>query len=90
VKQVSAMSGIFIKRGMIMNVMQCACCLQNFNEAPDTYCEICGESCCEDCLEGHVCKDCIGQHNSEFQRNERWQKMTDSEREAEIESARAA
>jgi len=30
----------------------------------------------------------LKQHSLEFQRNERWQKMTDSEREAE--SARAA
>jgi hypothetical protein len=73
-----------------MSITPCMCCDDDYEETPDTYCEICGNDCCESCLEGHVCKDCIGQHNSEFQRNERWQKMTDSEREAEIESARAA
>ena len=65
----------------------CEGCGLYFDATEDTYCRKCESDCCEDCLEGGVCPQCIAEEQREQARAEWWAGLTPAQRNAIIKSA---
>lgn len=70
-----------------MSACPCEHCQKYYDETEDTYCTVCGFDCCEDCLDGQWCPECLDKHRAELAQHKYWQKLTDAERNEAIRKA---
>lgn len=66
---------------------ECPHCSGVYIESEDSFCRVCGQDCCESCLEAQACPACVAEHHAAFTANEHWRSLSDRQRRDAIRQA---